>query len=259
MKTFHFPTFNKTGSAQIPSGPWVGVAIGTGSQQDYISVEHRVLAPGMIVPITGGGQPISALRGYRTYNSASVELAEQLSGPELASGGNLGGDLELVLYEACDTLVASPRAPTRVSGYLSGGSLPTTAATSALLLRLPFAGRRRATFYFKRTSNQVVNGLVQAVRYIDPVLRAKAIVLNDATLGHFTRELALGTWDPVTFIETRDSGGGGYQAMRIDIGSDDDLAGDSSPWDEIDLFVYGPAAGSAVYASAEAWGERSLA
>lgn len=258
MQWQSFPNFNLGGSAQIQQGPYVACGIAAGSEVDTCLVGDQKLGPMSLVPCRGGTN-LTALRGYRTYGGQPIQ--NQLETPGGAPGGQVGGTLVLQLYEACDVLVPpGPRAPLLVSGFVASTALPATNATAALLLRIPFHGRRQGTFSVKRAGNIELNVLVQGVRYLDPGLRAS--LGKDASLAHFSRERTGLTWFSTGPVEVRFGGGDGFQALFVDWsttapGGGVDPAIDMHGYDELDVYVYGVSdANSNIYGAGEAWGER---
>lgn len=235
MKIHTVANFTQQGTASLPNGNFRAVGIAPGSEVDVCKVGGRMLSVGGLVPFNSG---VEAVRGIRKPNGNTTLTL---------------GDLELVLYEACDPLMQpGPRAPTLRAARVKGADLRTTPARDGVAttanLRIPFQGRRHATFFMRRTDGTDFSFIVVGVKYRDRALMGAF----DADVEAYFDESATDTWSvsgvvPVSGL----AGGGSLSAVRHVGGFDSE-----ETYDELELYCWG-AAGGDLYIQAEADGERN--
>lgn len=144
--------FLRLGAGVVPNGDYVAVGIAPSSEVDVCIVGDRyTLSPGSLVPCKGGTK-LTAVRGYRTIPSGGTIPYDPI-----------GGTLDLLLYQSCDLL--SPPGPR--ARLLVGNLIDYTAPNAALLLRVPFSGRKHAVVSVKREFDTTtdLNITVRGIRY----------------------------------------------------------------------------------------------
>jgi hypothetical protein len=224
------------GGGALPEGDFTAVAIASDSDVDTCLVGDRILSPGALLDCRN--RQLTPVRGYRTYvMPGGVETTQ------------IGSTLSLMLFEKCDPLFTPPpRSTTVVSARVDCSAAISGAAP---LLRLPFSGRKQASFAIRRTDSEadvVGTAKVRGIRYhshaqqdalraagIDPDTEAPVIVddIDYAYTGVFsaTNEAIVG--------------------LVIHVGGGGDL---QEAFDELELFFFG--AVGLVYVQGEANGER---
>ncbi len=254
MKILTIDNFGDRGTAQLPDEGYAYVTIAPGSTLDACLVGSYALGVGGVVPFHVAVSRLPA-RSYRFETSGGGLPALSPGDPSYPQPTTLQacGKLELALWQACEVPVPGPRVPSYASGLLATlAAAPTTVASRILLL--PFAGRRRATFFITRDAGNPIDVdcsiLVRGVRYL-PDFLAAARRAGAAFRPEFFDEQITSLW-------------AGAGARPKSIATDLPPVGrtitiEDACYDELELYVYGTGAADdgSVYAVAEASGERS--
>lgn len=239
MQIVRFEQFLEKESAEIQAG-FVAAAIHPSSEVHLCTINGHTCAVGTIIPLGGQG--------------ARVEPVLRLP-PEIDGGVNdylwALGPLCLVLYEACDLLVPpGPRVPITRRARVAEASIPTARANAFPVIRLSFQGRSDAMISFKRGGDAqdltlLVVGIMYGDRRVDP----------RATNFELFTDMDERTWW---------NGGGAAPLIATAAPLDAELAAETvyiggaatEAFDELAIFIWGPAGGGDAFVRAKAFGER---
>ncbi len=117
--------------------PYVGIAIGPGSDDGYVQVENTILQSGRVLPISSGGYTITKLLGSAAAPLASVKV------------------LELMCFEHLHELVV-PVA--RANGIYAEKLIAVAGAAGVFspIITIPFIARPKARVYLKASAAPAV-------------------------------------------------------------------------------------------------------
>lgn len=258
MRVLAFDRFQLVGQAAL-STPGVAVAIAPGSEIDTCKVGDYVLGVGSVVP----WQPtVTPTRGFRIQDNDGITIDPKQP-----------GRLELLVFECAGEIWApAGRAPTSRSVLVPTGSIGTTALTATRIMRLPFFGRRQATFFIRRRDAAAdTNIVIRGIKYLPRELIAKFAAAGPFGNLHWTDEItdsifAGGAGQPASSINGGGFGtdfpdtapqpfGSALLGRSIHIGGGGDL---QECYEELELWVWGAAGNTDLHAYAESYGERIL-
>lgn len=266
MKIFRASQFLTKGFAQLDTQGCVAVGIHPSSEVCLVDVAGMMLAVGGIVPLPPKVASIELLAVHWPLNGDQLFGADANNfTPADGVTEGLGDKLVLQLYEKCDALVPpGPRVPLYKDVQVAAANIGLTAENAKLAMRVPFHGRAACAIAFTRPgaaddlSLLVVGRSYGRRNPISPLSAAWVAGSND--FGD-----AGGVWHEMA-IETRLNGGGaaaatpsieaaqvGYRWRQVVVGGEADA---SEAFDELQLFVFGPA-GALARLTAEAYGERT--
>lgn len=247
MEYFPFTEFIK--EASLPRGNFRAVAIASSSLVDVCKVGQNVLGVGSVIPIRGG-ETLTPVRGFRTGTIGGAAVNQECS------------TLVLACYEPDDAIVPlGPRAPAYVSRRL------TSTVAAQLAFRIPMAGRRQATVWWKAVSPGAAGDqlmTIRRVRYL-PLDFCKANLTaqpyEEQDLTGFSFFGGAGAYPSATVVgggELVFTGSPVYLGNQMDMQTAADFgipADGRNGHDEIEVWLSG-AAGTDMIVEAEARGER---
>lgn len=151
-------------AVEIDANRFTGIAIHPSSEVDLVLVDdHWILSPRSIVPLdlakTHSLTPIRLPLTEDILTGSGNLLGPVLDSPNASGHALVGERLVVQLYEKCDPLVppTAGRTPRYKDALLAAASIPTTAATARLVLRVPMQGRRGCCIGMARVSDPVSN------------------------------------------------------------------------------------------------------
>jgi len=258
VKLLHIPKFLTDGKGTIPKG-YRAVGIHPSSEVCLLDVNGFTLGVGGLVPLHESVQ-VKALHNPiiddQIFGTGNNNLL-----PADGVSSELGDQLVLQLYEACDPLVPpGPRVPYYKDVRIAAADIGVTAELAKLAMRVPFHGRAACAVAFKRITiaadlNVIVVGRSYGRR--NPNSKLVALGSDFTDQGGVWHEMAAETW----------WNGGGAAAAQASVEVDGNArrwrqivcggeADASEAFDELVIYVWGAAGGDA-WLTAEAYGERT--
>lgn len=238
MKTFLIKDFLQAREGQILD-ECVAVGIHPSSEVDLVLVDGVLLGVGAIVPA----------RRASTLQSVRIAPADIISADDYAT---VGGKLVLQLYEKCDALIPpGPRLPWSRSVRIKDAAIGVDAANATLAFRLPMWGRPAAMIFFTRLGAEDLTMVPVGARYGIAQLGLNPDSNN--TQGPLLVPGPATTFVSGTLVGVNATLAGEVASTFASVGGDGDAF---EYFDEIFVFVYGPAAGGDAIISAEVAGER---
>lgn len=242
MRIVPIGDFQRVGTADLSGYAATAgyVTIAPGSQVDVCRVGQYVLSVGGVVPFAAHVTPIRGIWGNFDPPGGAVKGQ---------------GDLELAIWDKCETPIAGPRAPVIVTAMEDGNKIPTTGPNAGHgagvdpLLTVPFMGRRECRFQL-----DVQGGAAAVTGPINWAIRG--ILFKDRQnfgTGTFFFPGAAevtGTFTPGTTADQT------YNTSLVKyIGGGGDL---QEAFEYLHFYIWSPTAvAGLVYAEAEAFGERN--
>lgn len=230
----NFLTKGSTQPANSGAGDnFVAFAIAPSSEVDLVDVAGHRLSPETIVL---AGPSVSAVR---------EPYANPLEGIIAAADGVLfpGEKLVLQCYEPGDVLIPpGPRSP-----YITGGfvqNAPTTAATAALLCRIPFSSRKQLSLWIAADAGADTNVVFRGVRYAVTGVQSVALFAEETAQDD--------AWSGAAAMPTTAIGSGLGMSRSWNIGGE----GSEVSYDEIQVYAWNSVAANTIVFAAEAFGER---
>lgn len=239
-------TNDGSGKFSVPRCAFVGIH--PSSEIDLITVGSLELGVMALVPWTGecmsnrGCKPTAV--GGGGASPQNIRINEKVA---------------LYLFDTCDTLfLPGPRSAVRRRGVCRAADLQATAALARNfepLIRLPFMGRKQATFFLRRSSGgSDFSFLIRGVRYPSrDGLFGGGAESSDQTA--YIDEAASDTWWQGGLVAPPSQLGTDVLCRTVHVGGEGDNV---EAYDELECWVWGGGGGQDVKGEAEAFGERSL-
>jgi hypothetical protein len=237
MRLFTIDGFLSGGARQLPTiADAIAVGIHSSSEVDAANVNSVRLSVMSLVPLNGGSG--ITITPFRTPLNPLV-----VSWRNPADNNTTPGEkLVIVVYEACDKLVApGPRAPYEFGVAVK--AMPIAAGAAALVARIPFSGRRQLSLFVTPNANDATV-LLRGIRY------------TLASAGNAS--LSISTEAPVVVVAANQvsaNGDGIVLGRELIAGGGSDL---QEGFDEIQIFAWQVAGSNSCVFSGSVFGERVL-